>query len=554
MKTYNEIDLGSIKFVVYIRKSSEGDERQALSPENQRKVIEQITERYEIKNKQIIEVFEEAHSAKKPGERPLFNKLVKGVENGVFDGILTWQPSRISRNPVDAGSIVNLMDKKLLKIIITAEKLYENAIPMDKFWFGFQCMQAKLENDDRGISSRGGMLTKAKKGWMPSAAPLGYKNTPLLKKDYKEMVVDKERFPLVQRLFTEIIGGKQAIEVYREACKEWKLTSQRGTILSQSAFYNLLTKPFYYGEFEWPKGSSDWYKGKHKAMITREEFDMVQVALGKRGRPIARSHTFDLTGLFRCSECGCAITASQKIKHYKGTGRTVTYTYYHCTKKNKNKRCNSKPLTEADMMAQINKVLAKVRPDQEFIAWAKKWLSAMHLNESAFQEETLKSQQKALLSLENKLNKLLDALLKEVIDDESYKSKKIKLEAEKREIQDKIDNTGNKMEGWRGKVENALDFAYGCQYRFNNGTRADKQEIMMRLGSDLILNNTKLLEITLKKEYGVLANKRNWKKKYKGWLEPQVYTDFMEKSADLRPASPCWLPREDSDLEPADYK
>ena len=125
------------------------------------------------------------------------------------------------------------------------------------------------------------------------------------------------------------------------------------------------------------------------------------------------------------------------------------------------------------------------------------------------------------MSLENKLNKLLDALLKEVIDDESYKSKKIKLEAEKRKIQDKIDNTDNRMEGWRGKVENALDFAYGCQYRFNNGTRADKQEIMMRLGSDLIVNNTKSLDITLKGEYEVLANRKNWKEKYKGGLEPQ---------------------------------
>jgi hypothetical protein len=50
-----------------------------------------------------------------------------------------------------------------------------------------------------------------------------------------------------------------------------------------------------------------------------------------------------------------------------------------------------------------------------------------------------------------------------------------------------------------------------------------------------------MLDIKLKPEYGVLADKQNWGEKYKGWLEPQKYTEIMAKYDDLRPANPVWL-------------
>jgi len=237
------------------------------------------------------------------------------------------------------------------------------------------------------------------------------------------------------------------------------------------------------------------------------------------------------------------MTAVEKIKYYRGTGRTARYVYYYCTRKNKNVKCHSKPLTESDVLKQIDSLLLKIKPDEEFVAWARKWLSAMHLNESCFQEETLKSQQKTLESIENRLNRLLDVFLNESIDENSYKEKKIKLEEEKRTIKEKISNVGNEMDSWRGKVENTLEFALACQHRFLTGTRADKHEVLLKIGENLILKPNKLLDVKLKPEYETLANKENWEDKYKGWREPKMYTDIKDKSDDLRPANPCWLPR-----------
>ena len=128
----------------------------------------------------------------------------------------------------------------------------------------------------------------------------------------------------------------------------------------------------------------------------------------------------------------------------------------------------------------------------------------VYQDQSKFQEERLESQQTALEQVEKQLNKLLDLLLIDQLDNATYKTKKKELENKKREIKNKIDNTDNNLENGRMKIEDALDFVYACQKRFADGLRAARQEIMTRIGS-----------VKLKDEFGVLANKQNWGEVYK---------------------------------------
>jgi DNA invertase Pin-like site-specific DNA recombinase len=525
----------SKKVFVYCRKSQESEERQALSIPSQIETLEKIAKRdgYKLVNPYYLE----SQSAKKPG-RIIFNQMLQEMEKQQVHRVLVWNPDRLSRNSVDTGQIIYLMDRNVLEEIITPTQVFKNN-PNDKFLFNILCGQAKLENDNRGINAKRGMTTKANMGWYPAPAPLGYKNTPDKKKGFKTINIDEEKFDLVKRLFTEIIKGKQAFKVYEEASKEWKLTSHLGNIISKSGMYYILNNPFYYGEYEWPRGSGIWFKGKHEAMITREEFDIVQNALGKYGKPIAHSHTFDLTGLFRCEKCGCAITGSKKTKFYKK--RTATYVYYHCTKKNKKIDCDSSPVKESDFVEQIYKLLLSIKPDKEFIDWSKKWLHYIDNDQTEFKEEILESQRKELKMTENRLDRLLDMKLNDMLDDAKYKEKKEKLEKEKKEIEEKLSKLNEDSNNKKIRIENDLDFAYACKNKFEIGLREEKQEILIRIGENLYLNNDELLDVKLKRVFKVLADKDKWGEQYKDWLEPVKYTEIMEKNSDLRPANPVWL-------------
>ena len=72
-----------IKYFAYVRKSTEGEERQALSISSQ---IDKVKEFFSTLD--IVEVLEEKHSAFKPYNRPVFEDMIKRIRKGEASGII----------------------------------------------------------------------------------------------------------------------------------------------------------------------------------------------------------------------------------------------------------------------------------------------------------------------------------------------------------------------------------------------------------------------------------------------------------------------------------
>jgi site-specific DNA recombinase len=139
-----------MKYVLYSRKSTESEERQILSIDSQIKEMLRLAER---ENLEIVDIRRESHSAKDSGQRPVFKEILEDIKRGRFNGILAWDASRISRNAGDLGSIVDLMDQKLLFRIRTYGQIFSNS-PNEKFLLMILCSQAKLENDNKGVNCK----------------------------------------------------------------------------------------------------------------------------------------------------------------------------------------------------------------------------------------------------------------------------------------------------------------------------------------------------------------------------------------------------------------
>lgn len=155
------------KYCLYARKSSESDERQAMSIDSQIKEMKDLALREGL---HIAGIKQESHSAKQSATRPVFNELLSDIEEGKFNAILTWAPDRLSRNAGDLGSMVDLMDRQKLVRIRTFSQTFGNN-PNEKFLLMILCSQAKLENDNRGINVKRGIRAKCELGWRPGTAP-----------------------------------------------------------------------------------------------------------------------------------------------------------------------------------------------------------------------------------------------------------------------------------------------------------------------------------------------------------------------------------------------
>ena len=97
-------------YYIYVRKSTDVEDKQVLSVEAQ---IVELRKFAADNNMKIAGVIVEKQSAKTPG-RKKFNTMMKDIEAGKANGILSWHPDRLARNSVDGGHIIYLLDEMRL--------------------------------------------------------------------------------------------------------------------------------------------------------------------------------------------------------------------------------------------------------------------------------------------------------------------------------------------------------------------------------------------------------------------------------------------------------
>lgn len=342
-----------MKYCLYARKSSESEERQVLSIDSQIKEMLQLAEREGL---EVAEIRRESHSAKDTGQRPVYNELLTDIRQGKFNGILTWAPDRLSRNAGDLGALVDLMDQRLLVEIRTRGQTFTNS-PNEKFLLMILGSTAKLENDHRGENVKRGLRTRVEMGLWPGVAPLSYLNQGLMDKKC-QIIIDPVRAPVIKQMFEKLAYEKwSGRKIYNWLKHDLNFKTRGNKSLTLSGLYRTLDNPMYYGVFERPKGSGNWYEGKHKPIITKELFDLGQAQL-KRDQIVRENKEFAFTKLFTCGLCGSGISAEEKYKPLKD-GTTARYVYYGCTRA-RDRNCKNLYIREEELIAELLKIIDQV--------------------------------------------------------------------------------------------------------------------------------------------------------------------------------------------------
>ena len=343
-----------VKYVLYARKSSESEEKQVLSIDSQVKEMLQIAEREGL---EIADVRRESHSAKDSSQRPVFNEIVNDLKAGRFNGILTWAPDRLSRNAGDLGSLVDLMDQKLLVGIKTFGQEFKNS-PSDKFLLMILCSQAKLENDNKSVNVKRGLRTRVEMGLWPGQAPTGYLNEKRI--DRKgQVVIDKARAPVIKQMFEKVAYESwTGRKLYHWLRFELNFKTKSNHHLSLANIYLILDKHFYYGRFEYPKKSGNWYDGKHKPLITQELFMKSQERVKRDQIVRSEIREFAFTKLITCGKCGSGITAEEKYKKLDD-GTTSRYVYYGCSR-SKDHHCKTQYVREENLIEQLAALIDQI--------------------------------------------------------------------------------------------------------------------------------------------------------------------------------------------------
>ena len=468
------------KYIIYCRKSTESEEKQVLSIEAQIKELKELAERLKIS---ASDVLTESRSAKYPG-RPVFGRVMEQISHGDVKGIICWKLDRLARNPLDGAAVVWALDQgKIEEIITPYNQLHNNS--NDKFIMQLEFGMAKKYVDDLSDNVKRGNRMKLEKGWKPGLAPIGYLNEL---RDHT-IIPDPDRFSTVRKMWDMLLEGYNPKRIHDIASNELGLRrrthSERiSKMLSVSSIYRIFTNPFYYGVIQY---NGSLHQGKHRPMITEEEFWKAQELLGNKGKPRPKCHKFAFTGLMKCGECGCGITAEERVNHYGSH-----YIYYHCTKKKLDVKCSQEYIQAPELERQMLDYLDRIQVSKEFLDFALDQLENEQVENREQELITQKSLEKALHDCERKLENLNEMRIRELLDDEEYLKGKRKLTDEKARLEKSLEGVRNGTEGAIASAARVFTFAHEAKERFLKSPLELKKAVIRELGSNFFLRDKKL--------------------------------------------------------------
>lgn len=392
--------------IIYVRVSSE-EQVQGTSLSDQEARCRQYCKDNGF---EVLKVFhEEGESAKSANRKELLAALEYCRKNRArVSAFVVWKIDRFARSSDDHYAVRKILKDYGVKLHSVSEPIADGHT--GKLLEGVLAATAEFDNAIRTERSINGMEKRIKDGIWPHMPPVGYICAHHRRHGEKKTTPDRPDM----RLFTliqECLKG-YAREVYTAAdilkkLEKTEFEKLTGIKLRYQVVDRMLGRhlPFYagllYNAYAANRGEDCIYEpGKHKAMITVEEMEVIKATKsGKRPSRIGRDRynpNFPLRRLVQCKGCGSYLTASTS------KGRSERYSYYFCM----NKECSERGvyIPKSDMEDDFSALMRRIKPSERFLAYFKEaareyWRGkrdalTAHAREAQARLEELKEQRK----------------------------------------------------------------------------------------------------------------------------------------------------------------
>jgi len=478
------------KYALYCRKSTEDSSRQILSLDSQEKEMLKLAETLEL---DIVQVFRESKSAKKPDNRPQFSELINLIKQGKIDGVICWKIDRLSRNPIDSATMQWLLQQGQLKIIQTMERQY---LPGDNaLLFNVESGMANQYILDLSKNVKRGIKTKLEQGGWPNLAPIGYLNKN------SKIIIDKVRGKYIARIFELYQTGKYSVKEVSDVLFTEGFRSRAGKKYHKSKIHKMLSESFYCGIMV---KDGHFYEGKHAPLISKQLFDEVQEMLDKKAHIKKQNIPFAFRGILKCSKCGCQLTATKK------KGRL---TYYYCT--NGKGLCDEHKayLKEEFLSEELVKIFDNLVFDEKLINLVYRAKLQENKSKTSYLDDSILNLNNRLRKLEERKKALLDGYLDKIVLEDDYKAKNKDIESEivvvNKSIKELEARKKNQDYATLERIKNAFLEPKTMKKEFLSKNPDEQRNVLINVLWNASIENKKIANISYKEPYNALSKIEN---------------------------------------------
>ncbi len=458
-------------YYAYIRVSTTKQGELGSSLQEQRSAIEAYAQRHGLT---IGEWVEEMETAAKVGRR-LFNKMLVDLEQGRAAGLIIHKIDRSARNLKDWARLGDLIDQGIQ--IHFAHEAIDLASRGGRLSADIQAVVAADFIRNHRQEVRKGIYGRIKQGVYPLPAPRGY----LDRGKGRPKEVDPVVGPLVQQAFDLYASGSHTLQTLRKEMEQRGLRSRNGRPLSLQAMSNLLRNPFYCGLIR-VKRTGETFDGAHRALVPKATFDRVQAVLKGRvfARPQRHAHLF--RRMIRCAECGYSLIGETRKGHV----------YYRCH----SPTCRGTTLRETDVRRAVADALGQLRLPEPTRTAVLAEARNLAKDEARLRREWSAGLKRDLAKCEDRLIRLTDAFLDDLLDKETFEARKAALLGERRSLSDTLNGRQGPHETFSDRVLKYLGRAETAKTLYEAAFGDEKRDTVKSITSDLRARG-KSLQITM---------------------------------------------------------
>lgn len=384
---------------LYMRVSTDEQSLDGLSLQTQEEdLIAYANEHgYKIYKKYV----DDGYSAKNL-KRPKLLELLEDIKLNKIDLVLFTKLDRWNRRVSDYYKLNEVLEAHRTHWVAIYEKY--NTSTTDGI-FHVNIMLSVAENEQRQISDRVKAVLKNKRlrgEHCNGNTSIGFKKC----KDNKSLVVDEESEFIVRDLFDAYEKIQNANEVTNYICDKYDLQ------LSYRVIFKMLRNEMYKGWYD-RKGILN--KNYCDAIISESQFDRVQGLLKNNGKKSRSTNKFPRDYIFRgmvyCSECGHKFNPN---KHKRHEVKKETYrTHYRCYGHSNKRVCDNSISVREQEIEDF--VINEIKPTLE------KQINELKGSLTFEKNEVKQDTKKEITKLQNKLSRLKDLYVNDLIDLDDYK-------------------------------------------------------------------------------------------------------------------------------------
>ncbi|MBN2007278.1 MAG: recombinase family protein [Anaerolineae bacterium] len=330
------------RVVIYLRVSRE-EQAEGHSLEAQERECREFLTR-EHPNWTEVGVFRDTHSGKTDA-RPSFQKMMRLVNDGGADAILTHRLDRFSRNLHDLLTYFRTLKDQ--NVILTfAKDRFDFSTEEGQLQFRILAVFADWYLSNLSRETRKGKKARVLSGKHNSRLPFGYR----VGKDGIGEPVPEEA-EAIHKVYELYAAGNFTDRNVAEYFNKLGLKTRRGRAWSKDSARELMQNETYLG---YVKYQGDLYPGLHPPIVEKELFDTVQrVRQQHNRRPRLYAPTqqvYLLSGIARCAACGRTLRAQggKTYNYYRDMSRMRGFT--DCP-------VSSKAIHQAEAEAQLERLM-----------------------------------------------------------------------------------------------------------------------------------------------------------------------------------------------------